>query len=378
MDEKLMNAFEYAIETGNIEMFDLLAKDFDKLDQKDKNSLLERTVIAAPNTEFIQHVLDLGYDLKYKDDDGNTLLHFAAVSSHPETVRFFVSKGLDLEEKNKWDGTPICAAAKETDNPEVLKALIDAGADIHVTSHGGETLLITAAGLNPNPAITEFLLKKGFDTEDRDDDGFTALLNAGAWQSNSEVLAILVGAGANIHAKAKNGNNLFHHAAYNPSRDVVRYISSAFSTTDVNNEGETCFQKVLQCGCSPEILKLFIRKMKEEHVMYACGNENPEILETLIQSGYDSNTTDSDGMSAMMLAAKINTNPDVIQMLRYYRACWDAHDENGRNVLHYAASNSDPAIYNWMLEDDDFKKLADEKDTNGKKPEYYRENADKF
>ena len=35
MDEKLFDAFEYAIEAGNIEMFDLLAKDFDKFEQKD-------------------------------------------------------------------------------------------------------------------------------------------------------------------------------------------------------------------------------------------------------------------------------------------------------------------------------------------------------
>lgn len=88
MDEKLFDAFEYAIEAGNSEIFDLLAKDFDKFEQKDKNTLLERTVLAAPDTEFIQHVLDYGYDLKYTDEDGNTLLHFAAVSPHPETVRF--------------------------------------------------------------------------------------------------------------------------------------------------------------------------------------------------------------------------------------------------------------------------------------------------
>ena len=88
MDEKLFDAFEYAIEAGNIEMFDLLAKDYDKFEQKDKNALLERTVVVGPDTEFIQHVLDYGYDLNYKDDDGNTLLHFAAVSSHPETFLF--------------------------------------------------------------------------------------------------------------------------------------------------------------------------------------------------------------------------------------------------------------------------------------------------
>jgi len=378
MDEKLLDAFEYAIEAGNVEMFDLLAKNFDKFEQKDKNNLLERTVIAGPNTEFIQHVLDYGYDVNYKDDDGNTLLHFAAVSSHPETVRFFIGKSLNLEAKNKWDCTPLCTAAKESDNPEVLKTLIDAGANIKATSHGGETLLITAAGLNPNPEITKYLLKIGFDPEDRDDDGFTALLNAAAWQGNSDVLNVLVDAGANIRAKSKKGDNLFHHAAFNSSREVARYISSAFSTTDVNNEGETCFEKVLQYSSSAEVLKLYLRKMKEEHVMFAAGNSNPEILEALIQSGYDANTTDSDGMTAMMFAAKVNDNPDMIRMLRYYRACYDAHDENGRNVLHYAASNSEPAIYNWMLEDDDFKKLASEKDSKDKTPDYYREHPDEF
>lgn len=378
MDETLLNAFEYAIENGNIEIFDLLAKDFDKFEQKDKNILLERTVIAGPDTEFIQHVLDYGYDLNYKDDDENTLLHFAAVSQYPETVRFFIDKGLDLEAKNKWDGTPLCAAAKECENPDVLKTLIDSGANKNVTSHGGETLLITAAGLNPNPDITKYLLKIGFDPEDRDDDGFTALLNAAAWQSNSDVLNVLVDAGANIRAKSKKGDNLFHHAAFNSSRDVARYISSAFFTTDVNNEGETCFEKVLQYSNSPEVLKLYLRKMKEEHVMFAAGNNNPEILETLIQSGYDANTTDSDGMSVMMFAARVNENPDIIRMLRFYRVCYDAHDDDGRNALHYAASNSNPSIYNWMIEEDEFKKLVSEKDSKDRTPEYYREHPDEF
>ena len=33
MEKKLRNAFDYAISNGSIEMFDLLAKDFDKFDQ---------------------------------------------------------------------------------------------------------------------------------------------------------------------------------------------------------------------------------------------------------------------------------------------------------------------------------------------------------
>ena len=94
--------------------------------------------------------------------------------------------------------------------------------------------------------------------------------------------------------------------------------------------------------------------MKTEHVMLACANKVPEILEALFLDGYSPNTSDSSGKSAMMMAARMNTNPDVIKMLRFYDAIWNNTDNEGRTVLHYAAANSDPAIYNWMLEDEDF------------------------
>ena len=73
MEKKLRNAFDYAISNGSIEMFDLLAKDFDKFDQEDKNSLLRRTIQCSPSTEFIQHVLNYGYDINFVDEDKNTL-----------------------------------------------------------------------------------------------------------------------------------------------------------------------------------------------------------------------------------------------------------------------------------------------------------------
>lgn len=370
------NAIDYALKSANTELFDMLAKDSNE--PASRNKLLKQAIVESSSSELIQHVLDYGYDLNYKDEDENSLLHFAAMSDHPETVRFFISKGLDIEAVNKYGETPIFVAAKETDNPEVIEAFIKAGANINVTCNDGTTLLIIAAGFNPNPEIVKYLIKQGFDTEDCDDDGLTALLSAAAWQINSDVLVALIDAGANIRAKTKNGDNLFHMAAYNESTDVVHYISSVFSTSDTSNDGSTCFERVLECGASPDVLNIYLRKMKEEHVMYACSNGNAEILEALILAGYDPNTIDSDGMSAMMMAAKVNPNPDIIQMLRYYHAAWDNHDDDGRNVLHYAASNTNPKIYNWMLQDNDFKRLSSEKDTKGNIPEYYRTHSEEF
>lgn len=378
MEKKLFNSFNYAIETGNIQMFDLLAKDFNKFEEEDKNLLLEQTVIFSPNTEFIQHVMDYGFSLDYKNKMDLTLLHLAAMSSYPETVKFFIQKGLDIEAKEVDGGTPVFVAADLSDNIEVLKTLIDAGADINIVNKNGETLLIAAAGRNPNLEFTKFLLKLGFDTETRDDEGFTALLNAAFWQSNIDVIDELIKVGANINAKTKNGDNLFHLAAFNPSSEVVRYISTEFFTSDVNNNGESCIEKALKKADNPQIVNVYLSKMKQEHVFYACFNSNPKILESLIQSGYDINTTNCYGTTALMFAAKVNSNPLIVKMLLFHSAIWDNHDDEGRNILHYAAANSKPDIYDYLLEDEMYSKLSQEKDSKGKLPEYYRAKPDEF
>ncbi len=118
-------AVDLAIKSENTELLDVLVKDSPKSLSRD--TLLKRAIIASPSTEIIQHVLNYGYDINYKDDDGNSLLHFAAMSFYPETVRFFISKGLDLEAVNKMGETPLFVAAKKNGNPEIIETFIEAG-----------------------------------------------------------------------------------------------------------------------------------------------------------------------------------------------------------------------------------------------------------
>ena len=359
-------------------MFDFLMKKYSGFKKKDKNALLTATVLKAQKPVFIEKLLRAGADINFKDEDGNTLLHYAAASSHPEIVKFFIEQGLDLEAKRNLGATPLCVAAKESDSPAVLKTLIDAGADINARSHYGETLLITAAGFNENPKISRFLLQKGLKLEDRDDDGFTPFLNAARWQSNLDVLDLLLEVGADLNAVTNSGDNAFHLAAYNENYLVANYFSESFFSSDRNNNGESCIETALRNAPNGEVLGVYIEKMRWEHVMYAAMNENPEVLETLILMGYDANKIDSSGMSVMMFAAKLNTNPRIIKMLRGHEAIWNNKDKKGRTVLHYAAANDASAIYEFMLEDSDFKTLADEKDSDGHTAEYYRGHQDEF
>lgn len=379
MNEKFFTSVDYAIESGNTQLFDfLLAKVFSSLSREEKEYVIHKTIKDTPDTDFIQHVLDHGFELSFKDEDDNTLLHYAAYSNNVETIKFFLKRGLDVNTENKMGINPLQFAALNTSNVDVIKELISAGGDIKIRNSIGQTLLAISAGYNPALEITQFFIDQGLDIEARDDDGATPILTAAQYQENPDVIELLINAGADIDAKDNDGDTMFHLAAQNESLPVVYYVSSAFSTYLADNDGVSCLSKALIGAVNPEVIKLYIRKMRTEHVMFASRNEVPEILEALIQEGYDVNAANSDGCTVLMFAAMMNTNPDIIRMLIYYNAVWNTRDENGRTPLHYAASNPDSAIYDWMLEDENFKTLADVKDSKGKLPEYYLTHKDEF
>ena len=378
MEEKMMAAFDYAITTANEEMFDILAKGFEKFSKEDKNEILKNTIMTCPKTDFIQHVLDYGYEDDFEDEDKNSMLHYAAASAFPKTVNFFIKKGFDLEAKNINEKTPLCVAAQECPNVEVVKALVKAGADTGVVFNTGDDLLHIASGLNPEPEVTNYFLKAGFDVEGKDNNGCTPLLFASRYQSNVAVLAALITAGANKDAKTNDGENLLHLSALNDSFDVNNYIYKVFMTSDTDKNGVTCLQNALMENSSVDVIKIFVEKMRTEQVMYACYNNEPNILDALFTMGYDPNAKDVFGTTVLMMASRVNENPVVVQMLYCRNVCVDAKDDNGRCALHYAAVNKNPAIYDWMVQDDNFKKLVDEVDSNGNTAEYYKSHVDEF
>lgn len=384
MEEKFLNAFAYAAQTQDMKMLGFLMGECGSLRKKDKNRLLAAVAQKAPHGKLLKPLIDAGADASYTDGDGNGLLHLVAATGHRKVASFLVGLGLDVNARNKAGDTPLCVAARKARNPGVLKCLLDAGADLSVRAENNENLLMLAAGQNPNEQVTHFLLEQGFDIEERDENGMTALLIAAIQQSNTSVMGELVNAGADIDAKDSDGDCLFHLAAMNPSPAVASYVRSRFLTSERNNDGESCLDFALRLAPNGDVLKVYLEKMREEQIMLACLNESPDVLEEMIESGYGVNTTDADGMSVMMLAAKVHADTDTISMLRYHRAICSNRDERGRTVLHYAAANSEPAIYDFLTNlaelgpDGEFGGLADVEDCKGHKPEYYRRHRDEF
>ena len=142
--EKIMEAIELAVKIDNIEMFEILLKDFDlnALDEDDRNYIYAIVIENAKSLRFVTRVLDLGCGIN-NVIEGQTLLHIAACSNCVESVKFFLEKGLDIDAKNDDDKgfTPLMNAAYSNDNTEVIQFLIDKGADINALTSDGENLL---------------------------------------------------------------------------------------------------------------------------------------------------------------------------------------------------------------------------------------------
>jgi len=145
-------------------------------------------LIAAAKTGDVasmQRLLDKGANINEGALSGNCSgppLAHAAYHCQPESVRYLVSKGADIEAVGVMMGgnRPLHLAARE-DCVEAVQILLDAGADINAQSMHGSALAWAAR--NGNIKTVKYLIARGADV----DDAMTTLSQSG----DHEGLALL-------------------------------------------------------------------------------------------------------------------------------------------------------------------------------------------
>ncbi len=377
MTDELKEFYKYAVSAGNLKLLDTLLADYNDFSEDDKSFILIATVINSKDIATLEYVIKLGMDLSYVDSEKFTALHYAAAGSCVDIVRYLLDKKFDIEAKTVFGATPLLIAANNTTDAEILDTLVQCGADIDATDNEKSTLVIEAAK-NPVVEIMEYVLSLKPDLEAKDADGWTAIMNAARYNMNEEVIIALRNAGANFMIETQSGGNLLHLAAANPSTGVMRYLRTFFAATDTDNNGLTPLQLALLTSDNPEIVQLLLESQKEDVFFHACCNENPKILYSLLKSGYAVNLQSSDYSRPIFWVAKNNTNPEVLEVLISAGAILTAKDYANRTVLHYAAANESPAIYDWLLAHEELELDIEAKDDDDKTAGYYRSHPDEF
>ncbi|MEQ3693882.1 MAG: ankyrin repeat domain-containing protein [Thalassolituus sp.] len=303
--------------------------------------------------------------------DGKTLLHMAAEGSQPESVRYLISKGADIEAKTSAGETPLLLSAK-AGNIVMFDLLLSSGAERFATDKNGNTALLLALdSLKDKPKIA-------LDTADaliaRDAD-----INAtNRWQSTplhlaaqhdlESVARLLIQKGANINALNNHGETPLYVSLGSPyfiisSPKYEFYLSKTFEylvTLDQNfqvqnRRGRT----LLHQACHPDYINVLFDKSVPKYeqdengaspLFFALENCPPESVSVYFKRGFDVKSAGLDGKT-VPLAALNNAyfRHEMLEFVIEQGADVTQQDSVGRSAIHQAAAHS-PEILDLVIQ----------------------------
>ena len=76
-----------------------------------------------------------------KDEDGNTVIHYAARQRNVDVLKLMLTLGVPADARNKDGMTPLAMAAGDGHEPQHVAVLIAAGADVNSKDNYGRTVL---------------------------------------------------------------------------------------------------------------------------------------------------------------------------------------------------------------------------------------------
>ncbi len=146
-DSKGATPLDVAVSAGKTEVARLLLSNGGKIntfntDTEETRILISRA-IASGNDDVVKLVCEIGGNIKYKENDGHTLLHRAAAYGRADLVTVLLKNGLDVNSKRVDGKTPIYLAAKYG-HKDVVDLFLMNGAsksDIEEENHGKFALL---------------------------------------------------------------------------------------------------------------------------------------------------------------------------------------------------------------------------------------------
>ncbi|HEY4214220.1 MAG TPA: ankyrin repeat domain-containing protein [Steroidobacteraceae bacterium] len=246
--------------------------------------------------------LQRGTDVRARDVDGTTALHWAAHFGDADLAKALIAKGADAKARNDYGSTPMMAAA-ETGSAPVIEALIKGGADVESPNREGQTALMAVARTG-NLEAAKALLKHGANPNARETwSGQTALMWAAA-QSQPKMVRLLLDHGANVNESAM-------------ARDWQRRVTAEPRPKDMHHGGFTALLFAARESCI-ECAKELLRNKADPNLVDPDGvtplieallNIHWDFAKFMIQSGADVNQWDMYGRTPLYAAVDMNTLP---------------------------------------------------------------------
>uniref|UniRef100_A0A8C9YWV3 Palmitoyltransferase n=1 Tax=Sander lucioperca TaxID=283035 RepID=A0A8C9YWV3_SANLU len=203
--------------------------------------------------ERCKELVEAGYDVRQPDKENVTLLHWAAINSRSELVKYYISKGSIVDQLGgDLNSTPLHWAIRQGHLPMVIQ-LMRYGADPSIADGEGYRALHLAI-LFQHMAIAAYLMAKGQEVEGPDCNGQTPLMLAAQKIIGPEPTNFLIKNNASVSAVDKvNRNTPLHCAVLAGNVDAAHILLEAGASIDAENINVS-FSLLSHCDATVQVL----------------------------------------------------------------------------------------------------------------------------
>ena len=381
---------------------------------EDGLSALHIAVKDNPNLAILKYLASKS-DCAMLTDNGNDILHLAVENPNPDILKYILEEHLydDLNSTTRLQDTQLRGIASMTsihkwleladtvpDVPEKTKQAVSQYLDDAKKKYC-VTPLISAARLATDVKVFELLEDAGVSLTG--EAGKEALLEASAFNSNLEIIKLLINRIGTASVADEKGHTLLHQAAKNPELSIVEYILREHLYDGIDGQDASGFTPILIAASenpNPGAIDLLLESGADWHktvdgrslLLCAAGGNNHLVVEyilekklydvakdnllrkgkytllhwaagnpdlSVIQFVYENNLVkhedidkkDENGFTPLLLAAKVNSNIEVLKYLISKGASYREKTDDNETVLLCAAQNNNPEILKYVLQE---------------------------
>jgi ankyrin repeat protein len=162
--------------------------------------------IKKGDLDAVRALVSQGIDVNGRAGDGATALHWAVYNENQEAIELLLRAHATVNAANELGVTPLWVASSNGSSAIVAR-LVQAGANPDLAPATGGTPLMVVSRRG-DVASAKLLLSYGADVNANEDaNGQTALMWAVA-EHHQEIVAVLLEAGADVHARSKSSRRV--------------------------------------------------------------------------------------------------------------------------------------------------------------------------
>ena len=329
------------------------------------SSLSELAATRGLSDVFRLLTKEKSFDFNKIKDDGETLLTSAATSGKFDSVKFLLDNGAEVNVKNASGDTALSCAVQSCAVPdlEIVRLLLAHGAAVNTRNDHCETPLLIAATWNADK-VANLLIEHGCDTTSKNLGSFSALHSAANY-NNGKLIEKLLQHGAVLNLQTDDeGMTPLHVAA--KSGSVLAADVLLEHGADLESTTRLVETPLLLAAQEKKFAMLYFLTEKGSNVdakngfgktvlmNLAIGYEGLKtfsLAKTLLQLGSSVNATDEFGRSVLhYMSCGGNSEREFYNLLLSHGGNVNLPDRNVETPLHFAASDGNTALIEWLLE----------------------------